>query len=84
MESVMRLFFGYVVIAQSISALDQTQPLSRPGPAALRERLVVAEADHDALLLSAATDAHVSRVTMHFDRLGAGSDRRRVSGAEPE
>ena len=58
MESVMRLFVGYAVIAQSISAMDQT-PSSGLSPAALRERLVVAGAEHDEFVLNAATDANV-------------------------
>lgn len=83
MESVMRLFVGYAVIAQSIAGMDHTQPSSDPGPAALWERLVAAQADHDEFLLGTAAHANARRATRQFDRPDAGGDRR-VSAAEPE
>lgn len=59
MESVLRLFVGYAVIAQSIAAIHHTRPASGADPAALRECLVAAQADHDELVAGATTDANL-------------------------
>ena len=59
MESVMRLFVGYAVIAQSIAAIHHTRPASGADPVVLRECLVAAQADHDELVPGATTDANL-------------------------
>ena len=60
MNSVMRLFVGYAVFAQSISAMAQTQPSSRPDPAAVQERLVAADANQHFDRLDSNDDGQLS------------------------
>lgn len=81
MNSVMRLFVGYAVFAQSISAMAQTQPSSRPDPAAVQERLVAADANQDGLISRSEADASLPRIAKHFDRLD-GDDDGQLSGTE--
>nr|WP_242102573.1 hypothetical protein [Lysobacter sp. M2-1] len=81
MNSVMRLFVGYAVFAQSISAMAQTQPSSRPDPAAVQERLVAADANQDGLISRSEADASLPRIAKHFDRLDSNDDGQ-LSGAE--
>jgi Ca2+-binding EF-hand superfamily protein len=81
MESVMHLFVGYAMLAQSISAMAQTQPSSRPDPAAVQERLVAADANQDGLISRSEADTSLPRNAKHFDRLDADDDGQ-LSGAE--
>ena len=67
MNSVMRLFVGYAVFAQSISAMAQTQPSSRPDPAAVQERLVAADANQDGLISRSEADTSLPRIASAWE-----------------
>ena len=80
MNSVMRLFVGYAVFAQSISAMAQTQPSSRPDPAAAQERLA-ADANQGGLISQSEADTSLPRIAKHFDQLDSNDDGQ-LSGAK--
>jgi hypothetical protein len=83
MESVMRLFAGYAVLAQSISAMAQTQPPSRPDRTAMQELLVATDANQHGLISRSEAGTSLPRIARHFDRLDAVDDGQ-LSGAELE
>lgn len=74
MESVMRLFAGYAVLAQSISAMAHTQPPSRPDRTSMQERLVATDANQHGLISRSEADTSLPRIARHFDRLDADDD----------